>query len=135
MTIEEIGDAFLIDFISFYYNNVHSPRNIFTYDCKEVELLIEIHYSLEGDKSMNIERVSCLSREEVENDEEVNVSQKGVFTKTIQYLLHRLGNKKFRVVLNNVTNQAWIAKLLERGWIIISKHNDNTSLYMTLETF
>lgn len=144
MAIEEIGDAFLEDFIACYSFNMHSDDNYFNYGCKTTSLYIEIQYSIQGDKSLTINSVSCLSKKEQDTLLDIdNASSKGIFTKMIQYLLTRLNNPRFRVLLMNVMIPTWFTKLRERGWKSISKRNeslnfndcDNTSLYMTLETF
>ena len=151
MAIEEIGDAFMEDFIACYSFNMHLNGNEFKYFCKTTDLYVEIQYSIQGDESLTIYSVSCLSKKEQdtvndnnasENGTFTKISKKGIFTNMIQYLLTQLSNPRFRVVLMNVMIPTWFTKLRERGWKSISKRNeslnfndcDNTSLYMTLET-
>ena len=138
----KIGDKFFQEIRIFCENNIDTPKEkIFLYYCRERNIEIEIQYTVQGNRSLTIDFVNCFSAQELsnKNQEDEDVTPKGLFTKMIQYFLKRLNNPNFRVFLMHVRYPTWFMKLKERGWKTISKYNqlldfyecDDTSLYLT----
>ena len=137
-----IGDKFFEEIRVFCDNNINTPKEkIFLSYCHERNIKIEIQYTVQGNRSLTIDFVSCFSAQELSNQTQKNedVTPKGIFTKIIKYFLKRLNNPNFRVLLMDVVYPTWFKKLRERGWKTISKYNqlldfydcDDTSLYLT----
>jgi hypothetical protein len=139
--IREFGMQFILHFLPLYDYNVHSSGLTFRHQCESMIMTIE--YSIQGNKSLNIHTVSCLTTDEQEYLDIREVTPKGIFSKMIYFLLGELNNPTFRVILNNVMDSDWFAKLCLSGWEPLFKKQvkstnfydyDDTSMQMTMNT-